>query len=207
MAELKVVGFWDKPSPESQGMLALILTDGESHFLSGFAGSIGPRKLWEGDFEGLIRNESVLPVDAVPLPENCINPVAHWLGNFFLEKSVSWSGPELPDVRNWHVHERGRFEICEPGVVYRRLEGWLKAAAKLALKYPEKGRELAALMRWTSPNLFITGAIQWHIQRTEEGKRTELAWYARLYDGQIDEAGIVLAFQKIIDDLKKEMEA
>lgn len=201
MEERRLAALIDRPGTRSQGMLALIFAEEGVRYVSGMVGGVRKMTPDDGDFDFLARNSDILQVKNEVVPGSLKNPAAHWIGNEFARKSREIAAPKLPDMESWQVEEMGRFALGEPKEIFACLEAWVKEAALMALREPEKASDCAALMAQTLMKHPLTCAITWHVE--DRGKSgTWLNFYSQMF-GKSKER-LAADFGRMIDRLKRE---
>lgn len=201
MKERRLAALVDRPGTRSQRMPALIFTEEGVRYVSGMVGGVRKMTPDDGDFDFLVRNSDILKVKNEVVPGNLKNPAAHWIGDEFARKSREIDAPELPDMGAWQREEMGRFTLDEPKEILPRLEAWVREAALMALREPEKASDCASLMAQTIMKHPLTCAITWYVEDKGEG-----GVWLNFYSQMFGKSGkrLIAEFRNTIDMLKKE---
>lgn len=181
----KIVAILDRPDPRSFGMAPLLVHDLNGYSVLGLAND-GPRQIDEEEAE-LALSGRCYPVE-FDVPEHD-DLCAGWLGHRWAEEArrlgldpsrrPALFGQRVPKTHD--IHEKGRFYLAPPSVVYAALDAWVELAGRCFVQLdaaaPDRAT-IARLMRWTLPDDPRTMAVVVESKAGDE-RRKRLDLYVR----------------------------
>lgn len=181
----EVVALLDNPSPDTLGLVPVVLRVAGRLEVRGVAGWEKRTPFHEGDLEDLVQQGHALQLPAglvadfnerFPLEEA---GAAGWVGDGWWQRAEELHlVHDLPPERPLRAPGKGSFWLGTPPTVYGVLDRWLRKAAVTALQ--RDGAAISELMRRALPHRLETRAITWWTRPSEEEKRRRLEWYVRL---------------------------
>lgn len=154
----------DKPSPESFGMIPLVIDDEGSLRVLGLAPASAHRahSLHTDELEELLRAGHGLRVDQELRREPTSDAVALWLGDSFNERTAALRLPPAPLPAGLEA-PNGRFFVGPAAAMFPYLERWIMAAFRRFRGETDAKakKEISGLMRWVLPNRPETLAAAW----------------------------------------------
>lgn len=177
MYDKTVVALLDRPSPESFGMVGILIKYEDKYETLGLTEN---KFITQREFERL--GGHILEVYST-LDNNLINPAALWIGNEFYSKATNLKAPQLPDTKDWntplHPHtSTGKYSFLETKQAYKTLDEWTTEAAREALL--RNNYDLAKLTAWALPFSSASKAAIYFTTPTPEKQKQELKLYMRI---------------------------
>ncbi len=177
MTSFRVKGLLDRPSPQSLGMLGIVVERNPGHLcVDGIVG-MSAKPIDESEFQQLLGSGDAQPADGPSVEDDSRPHCALWVGNEFADNAARLRVP-LPPLPKSAVknREEGMYWVGPIQHVWRVLDSWLVRAFRRSIR--EDDAELAMLMAWALPDRQETRAAIWHTNRRE--RQANLDWWTRL---------------------------
>ena len=177
MSSFRVKGLLDRPSPQSLGMLGIVVErDTGPSCLDGVVGMSGT-PIDESEFLQLLESGDAQRAEGPSVDDDSRQYSALWVGNKFTDSAMRLNValPPLPKSAQ-KIREEGMYWVGPTQHVWRVLDSWLLRAFRRSVR--ENDAELATLMTWVLPDRPETRAAVWHTIPGE--RKTNLDWWARL---------------------------
>jgi hypothetical protein len=175
-----VEGLLDLPTPESMGMVPLVLRDRPGGgFVTG--ATADRRELTAGDLDELQTFGAFRRITPARFEVSSDDLVGLWIGDAFRANAATLTGMQ-PEPGRFGITlkqvDQGQLGVGPPEAVYRVLDAWLRGAFAVAIganSFP-----IARLMTQVLPNRDETRAALLWTAPDERTRNAELRWWAKL---------------------------